>query len=205
MTSTRLDFFFDFISPYGYFAARLIEDFGTRHGLAVDWNVMLLGVSILQVQKLPPMPDRPLVGDYHLKHAIPRYARLHGITLNRDVAAPPPSPILPARIFCLLKQQDSALAATCALSILHAWWGGEDLYADRDALLRHARRAGADVAALERGLDDGQGAALLRQSVQSSLAQGVFGSPMFLIGDEPFHGVDSLPILEMWLEQERRA
>lgn len=205
MTAPRLEFFFDFISPYGYFAARMIEDFGVKVGLSVNWNVMLLGVSVLKIQKLPPLPERPLVGDYHLKYAIPRFARLHGVTMNRDLAAPPVNPTLPARLFCLIKEQDPALAVAFALDILSAYWGGDDLYSDSDQLLHHARRVCANDTVLKRGLDDGHGADLLRQSVQSSLSKGVFGSPMFLIGDEPFHGVDSLPILELWLKQERTA
>ena len=42
-----LAFYFDFISPYGYFASLRIEELAARHGRAVDWRPMLLGVAVL--------------------------------------------------------------------------------------------------------------------------------------------------------------
>ena len=39
-----IDFYFDFSSPYGYLASQKIEALAERHGRAVDWHPMLLGV-----------------------------------------------------------------------------------------------------------------------------------------------------------------
>lgn len=198
-----LEFHFDFISPYGYFAAREIEGFAARLGLELEWRVMLLGVSVLKEMKLPPMAERPLVGDYHLRHAIPRYAALSGLTLNRDLYAPPPSPVLAARLFCLLSLAEPGAAADFARACMAAYWAGEDVLTDGSRLMALAEASGGDWSTLHAGLDNGLGTALLRESVEISLKKGVFGSPMFLIGDEPFHGLDSLPVLERWLTKQR--
>ena len=38
-----IDFYFDFSSPYGYLAAKQIDDIAARHGRAVRWRPHLIG------------------------------------------------------------------------------------------------------------------------------------------------------------------
>jgi 2-hydroxychromene-2-carboxylate isomerase len=52
---TPINFYFDFISPFGYFASLRIEELGRRHGREVEWTSMLLGVSVLKVMGIPPV------------------------------------------------------------------------------------------------------------------------------------------------------
>ena len=44
-----IDFYFDFLSLYGYFASLRIEAVAARHGRTVRWNSMLLGPDSLHV------------------------------------------------------------------------------------------------------------------------------------------------------------
>ena len=46
-TPAPLHFYFDFISPFGYFASLRIEELASRHGRSVDWHSRLLGGSVL--------------------------------------------------------------------------------------------------------------------------------------------------------------
>ena len=62
--SLPLHFYFDFISPFGYFASLRIEDLAARHGRSVEWHAMLLGVAVLKVMGLKSLLDTPLKGDY---------------------------------------------------------------------------------------------------------------------------------------------
>ena len=39
-----IDFYFDFSSPYGYFAATKIDTLGARYRREVSWHPILLGV-----------------------------------------------------------------------------------------------------------------------------------------------------------------
>ena len=70
-----LQFHFDFISPYGYFASLRIEALAARHGRTVDWRAMLLGVSVMKVMGLKPLMDTPLKGDLHRARRAPPRAR----------------------------------------------------------------------------------------------------------------------------------
>ena len=45
----------------------------------------------------------------------------------------------------------------------------------------------------------GAGSAHLRAAVERSLARGVFGSPFFLVGEEPFFGLEKMELLDEWL------
>ena len=71
-------FYFDFISPYAYLGSIGIERMAARRGIEVDWRPMLLGISVLKVMGLKPLPDTPLKGEY-LDRDTPRFARYLGV------------------------------------------------------------------------------------------------------------------------------
>jgi 2-hydroxychromene-2-carboxylate isomerase len=87
MSMPSIDFYFDFISPFGYFASLRIETLAAKHGRQVQWHAMLLGVSVLKVMGLKPLLDTPLKGDY-IRRDAKRYMRRHGLQLQRDLDAP---------------------------------------------------------------------------------------------------------------------
>ena len=58
-----IEFFFDFSSPYGYIASRLIDDLGAKHGREVIWKPILLG-AIFKLTGMAPLTTIPLKGDY---------------------------------------------------------------------------------------------------------------------------------------------
>jgi 2-hydroxychromene-2-carboxylate isomerase len=201
MAGKVVDFYFDFISPYGFFAMKEVDDFARQHGCRFVWHPMLLGVSILKVMKLPPVPERPMMGDYHLKHAIPRYARRHRLELKRPVGAPPPNPSIAAKCFYLLDERDPSTAIRFTKAIVDAHWlQGRNVLDDAAAVLTFASEAGAAAEEISNEIGGPRAANLLRTAVEKSIARGVFGSPMFYVGDEPFFGVDSMPMLGEWLD-----
>ena len=76
-----IDFYFDFSSPYGYLAAQKIEALAAKHGRAVDWHPVLLGVVFRQTGTAP-LTDVPLKGDYS-RRDFERSARFHGSSWPR--------------------------------------------------------------------------------------------------------------------------
>jgi 2-hydroxychromene-2-carboxylate isomerase len=82
MHHAPIDFYFDFISPYGYFASLQIEQLAAKHGRSLRWHSMLLGVSVLKVMGLKPLLETPLKGDY-VRRDMPRQARRLGLALAR--------------------------------------------------------------------------------------------------------------------------
>ena len=195
-----LHFYFDFISPYGYFASLKIEELAKRHGRAVEWHSMLLGVSVLKVMGLKPLMDTPLKGDY-VRRDVVRHARLHKIPLNRDLDAPVGSPLPAARAFCLVKHHHPHLQELMARLLYRAYWAhGKDL-STPEAVARIHLPDGLSPAWLESELHGEFASTLLKREVDASLRAGIFGSPTVVVDGEPFWGFDRLPDVDEWLRR----
>jgi 2-hydroxychromene-2-carboxylate isomerase len=195
-----VDFYFDFISGYGYFASLRIEALAARHGRKVNWHGMLLGVSVMKVMGLKPLLETPLKGDYVLRDAA-RYTRRHGLELVRKVSDPMMDPRPAARAFCWVKRHHGGLEAAFARALFDRYWRlGHDLSVTRE-LLALAGPLGLDEAALQHGIEGEESRTDLRDSVAAALARGVFGSPFIIVDGEPFWGSDRLELLDDWLSR----
>jgi 2-hydroxychromene-2-carboxylate isomerase len=58
---------------------------------------------------------------------------------------------------------------------------------------------GLGIEGVERGVEEPETKARLREATDEALARGVFGSPFFIVDDEPFWGHDRLEHVERWL------
>lgn len=196
---TAIDFYFDFISPFGYFASLRVEELAARHGRTVDWHAIRLGVSVVKIMGLKPLLETPLKGAYLVREAS-RYARLHGLVLRRALDSPQMDPRPSARAFYWVKKHRAGGEARLAAALLDAYWAqGLDLgtgAAVADAAVGAGFAREEILAAI--AADESQ--ALLRAGVEAATARGVFGSPTVLIDGEPFWGVQSLELAERWLE-----
>ena len=198
MAVRTLDFYFDFISPFGYLASLRVDALAAKYGRECRWNSMLLGISVLKVMGMKPLPTYPLKGPY-LQRDMKRYMRRHGIAINRQ--GKPASPLPAGRCFHWLKVQDEARAQAFARAALHAYWQDSIDIGVAETVADLAVTAGADrdaaVAAMATG---GDGDKLLRAAVDLSMEKGVFGSPTFIVDeDEPFFGLEKMELLEEWL------
>ena len=193
-----LDFWFDFISPFGYVASLRIDDLAARHGRSVEWHPLLLGVTVLKVMGLPPVPQTPLKGAYAARQ-IARYLRRHGVVLGRDPGAPPMNPLPAGRLFAWLRVHAPSHAKAAARGIFDAHWSQGRAMDDPAALREVALQAGVPAAVVDAGLGDPAAATLLRAEVDAAIAAGAFGSPFVIADGEPFFGVDNFELLDEWL------
>lgn len=193
-----MQFHFDFISPFGYFASLRIDELAARHGREAQWRPMLLGVTVLKVMGLKPLLDTPLKGDY-IRREFARYVRRHGLALERKADDPMMDPRAAARAYYWTLAHHPALAKPLAKGLFHRYWAeGEDLSTAR-AIAGGALPAGLEAGALQQGIESEEARILLRSAVEQSMAQGVFGSPTVVADGELFWGVESLATLEDWL------
>ncbi len=199
MTKSKenIDFYFDFLSSYGYMGSCKIDDLAARFGRGVTWRPILLGITIFKVMGLKAPLETPLKGDYiHMDS--PRMAKYLGVPYIH----PPrqPNPLNPARAYYWLRQRDAGLAKDLAQARLARQWAqgsdisGAEVVADEAALLGVERQE--TLAALQ----DPAVKQLLAEAVDQAIAVGVFGSPFFIVDGERFWGVDRLPLVEHWLE-----
>jgi 2-hydroxychromene-2-carboxylate isomerase len=196
--ATPLHFYFDFISPYGYFASLRIDELAAQYGREVEWHPMLLGVSVMKVMGLKPLPDTPLKGPY-TRNDVLRYAREHQIALKHDFDAPGMNPLTCGRAFAWARVHHPGVAKNFAKGMLNAYWAeGLDL-SEPPSLADIAQAAtisGADVVAAVQAPETSQ---LLRDEVDASLKAGVFGAPTVIVDGEMFWGVDKLAQIQKWL------
>jgi len=194
-----LDFYFDFISPFGYFASLRVDALAQCCQRQAHWHGMLVGVSVLKVMGLPPIPSIPLKGAYTL-HDARRYARRHGIVLARDLAAHPGNPLPPGRLFAWAQTVDVGKAQSLASLLFDRYWRCNEDLEGESLLAALTLEAGLDWQAYQYAAGQQKPAALLKANVQAALDRGVFGSPFFIVDDEPFFGVEKMELLEDWLK-----
>lgn len=193
-------FYFDFISPFGYFASLRVEALAARHGRTVDWHAMLLGVSVMKVMGLKPLLDTPLKGDY-IRRDAQRYMRRHGLVLKRRLDDPVMDPRAAGRAFHCVKHHHPAMAAPLAHALYDAYWAqGRDL-STADAIADIALPEGLDPGWLRAAIASDEAATLLRSAVDASLKAGIFGSPTLVVDGEPFWGVQTLELAEEWMQR----
>ena len=187
-----IEFYFDFSSPYGYLASTRIDAIAARHGRDVTWRPFVLGAAF-KVTGQQPLVEQPLRGEY-AKRDFARSARLLGVPLK--LPAPFPFFGLAASRACYWVA-DAARARALAKAIYHAAFGeGRDV-TPVASVAEIAR--GLGIEGVERGVEEPETKARLREATDEALARGVFGSPFFIVDGEPFWGHDRLEHVERWL------
>ena len=192
-----VEFFFDFISPFGWFAAERIGGIARAHGRNVAWKPLLLGVTVKQAMGLPAVLQTPLKGSY-LLHDAERCARLYGLPWR------PPTPITFSSVAAeravvwAVTRGDPDVEAL-VLGLYRCAWAEAGDISTPDTVADAAASIGFDRAALRAGIKCPETKAGLQSTVADAVARGYFGSPFIVVDGEPFWGADRLPMVERWL------
>ncbi|RTL34966.1 MAG: 2-hydroxychromene-2-carboxylate isomerase [Rhodocyclaceae bacterium] len=193
-----MDFYFDFSSPYGYFAAEKIDELAARYGRSVLWHPFLLGATF-KVTGLGPLPSIPLKGAYSL-HDILRSARYFGLPYRQPSSFPLPTQHA-ARAFLWINDRDPALARQFGLAIYRAYFVDDQNISDLAVVLNVAAGLRLDRDELSAVLGSAEIKARLIAESELALARGVFGSPYIFVDGEAFWGADRLSQIEKWLAE----
>ncbi|MCR9257770.1 MAG: 2-hydroxychromene-2-carboxylate isomerase [Alphaproteobacteria bacterium] len=189
-------FYFDFSSPYSYFAALRINEIAKLYGRKVIWKPILLG-AVFQETGNRPLTDQGLKARYTLLD-LARQARMQDVPFKM----PEPFPFMSthhARAFYWIADQDEKKAKQFARSLFKKIFGkGKPLYKPAQ-VVEVAEAKGIDGKALAEALTTDAVKARLRKEVEEALAKGVCGSPYFIVDGEPFWGNDRLDHIERWL------
>ena len=191
-----IDFYFDFSSPYGYFASAKIDELGAKHGRAVTWRPILLGAAF-KITGGQPLPTIPLKGSYSA-HDMARTARL----LNVPFKMPSKFPVAgtaASRAFYWIGDKDPALAKKLARALYHAYFAEDRDISSAEITGNVAAKLGVDKGELTQALNDPAVKERLRTEVDAAIERGVFGSPYIVVDGEPFWGADRLDQVERWL------
>ena len=192
-----IEFYFDFSSPYGYFAALQAEALGARCGRRVRWKAIMIG-SAFKASGNRPLVDQPLKGDYS-RHDWDRMARMLKAPYRLPDRFPVPS-LPPSRAFWWLNDRDEALAKRYARAVYHAYFAENRDISDLAVASELAVPLGIDAAELEAMAQDPVWKQRLKDETEAAMAAGVFGSPFFIVDGEGFWGADRLSMVEEWVK-----
>ena len=191
-----IDFYFDFSSPYGYFASTQIDELAAKHGRTVTWRPILLG-AVFKITGGQPLATIPLKNSYSA-HDMARSARL----LNVPFKLPTKFPVAgqaPSRAFYWVGDKDPALAKKLAHALYHAYFAEDRDISNPEVTSNVAAKIGLDKGELTQALNDPAVKERLRTEVDAAIERGVFGSPYIVIDGEPFWGADRLDQIGRWL------
>lgn len=185
---SRVDFYFDCMSPYSYLAATRIEAMvGAAGGEVVVKPIYLPGVMRAAGVKAPVEVPAKLA--YMVKD-LTDWVTLLGLP---PIVVPQTFPFSSALADrCALVAVDEGKGMAYAKAVLSAVWSeGADLN-DVSVMSRVISSAGLDAAqVLERAGTDAV-KQKLRAETEAAVERGIFGVPTFFVGDEMFVGNDRL-------------
>lgn len=195
---TAIDFYFDFSSPYAYFASHRIDALAAEFGRQVAWRPILLGPAF-KASGNARLIDQPLKGAY-ARHDWERVARLTGVPYR----LPDPFPVATmaaGRAFYALAARDAAQAKAFARAVFAAYFAeGRDITA-RETVAAIAAGIGLDKGEILAFTEDPVWKQRLKDETEAAVARGVFGAPFVFVGDEGFWGWDRLEMVAEWLRR----
>ena len=193
-----IEFFFDFSSPYGYFASTRISRLAAKYGRTVAWRPILLG-AVFKVTGGAPLPSLPLKGDYSVRD-IARSARFYGIPYKMPSVFPIPAQA-PARIAYWVEGTAPDKLEAAVLTLYRAFFVDDQDISKAETAAEVVRRVGVDSAQALAATNDSAIKERVKNETQAAIERGVFGSPYVFVDGEPFWGMDRLDQVERWLSQ----
>lgn len=193
-----IDFYFDFISPYGWIGAERIGALARRFDRDVNWHPFLLKVTVVDTMGLPPLLETPLKGDY-VRRDLRRSLRFHGLKLSEDPIFTFSS-ITAARATLWVRDIAPEKTETLVLSLYRAHWAERRNIAEAGTVLDIIADLGLPRDKAAMALQSDAIKTALREEIASAIAAGVFGSPTAIVDGEMFWGSDRLDMVAKWLE-----
>ena len=192
-----LDFYFDYSSPYGYFAAMKIDDLAAKHGREVNWSPILLG-AVFKISGGSAAADLAVERTVcAARHPALRALSWHRVPTAVEVSGRDPG--AGARVLLgqrtRLRRSRSGSRKRCIARTLSPTATFRAPKSRPTWRQRWARKRDDVLAAL----NDPAVKDWLKNEVDAAIKLGVFGSPYIVVDGEPFWGIDRFDQLERWL------
>jgi 2-hydroxychromene-2-carboxylate isomerase len=200
--STPIDFYFDFLSPYGYFASTRIDALAARYGRSVRWRGFYMrGIMQDKLGQTRPFLEVPLKGDYY-RRDVARMARWFGLPYKSGGLANFISANA-LRAFWLIDDIDNEMAKRFAREIFEWHHVRATPPNTPEQVSEAAANVGLSLARLDlaAALQQDEAKARLRRETDAAAQAGVWGTPTFIVDGEPFWGADRLHLVEEWLRR----
>jgi 2-hydroxychromene-2-carboxylate isomerase len=194
--AATVDLYFDFASPYAWFAHRPLMALAQRHDLQLRRRPVLLW-AILKELNMPPPMDHAAKAAY-LRHDMYRSARHYGLRFQLPAKFPFSSHGA-ARLYYALEARAPEQAGELAEALLAACFERQLDTSSPEVLVQLATPFGFSAAEARAALEDPAHKESLRQANGEGAARGVWGSPYWFWNGEAFFGADRVAQFERML------
>jgi 2-hydroxychromene-2-carboxylate isomerase len=184
----RVEFYFDFGSPYSYLAYRALPRIVAAHAAQIAWRPMLLGGVFKATGNHSPI-EIPAKNRW-LRLDLERWAARYGAAFSHN-------PHFPINTLMLMRgavgmQMRGAEFHKYVEAIFHAMWEEPRNLGEQEELTRVLQQAGFDAGAFQSLVNDPVVKEQLKKNTEEAVARGVFGAPTFFVGEEMYWGQDRL-------------
>jgi len=193
--SPRLEFFYDYVSPFAYLANSQVPALVERTGAELVYRPMLLG-GVMQASGNSPPFSVPAKGRYVATDS-QRWARHYGLPMEPNPHFPVLT-ILPLRAALVLL--DEGGFSEFHEGVFRAMWTEGANVGEEEALTRVLEKAGLDAAHVLARCAEPEIKEALKRNTAEAVERGAFGAPTFFVGDEMFFGNDRLDFVEEALQ-----
>jgi 2-hydroxychromene-2-carboxylate isomerase len=191
----NVQFWFEFASTYSYPAAMRFERLAAERGVAVSWRAFLLGpIFGAQGWNDSPFNIYPVKGRYMWRD-LERICSADGIPL-RHPSQFPRNGLLAARVATCFA--DAPWVGAFVRAVYRANFAEDADISAPETVARCLSCAGKDPAALIALAQSSESKERLRAQTDEAIRIGIFGSPMFVVGEELFWGNDRLEDALRW-------
>lgn len=187
-----IDFYFDYHSPWSYFAATQIMALAARVGHRVSWKPMHLARLIERIDGRRPLDENAAFVKWYKADMLDTAARL-----GLSIAYHPQFPLRPVRAlrataYAITQEKAEAFV----LSVMRAYWSDAKDISDPATLAQLGASVGLDPLAVTQAIEDPVYKSAIEANTLAAQAAGVFGAPTFICDGKLFWGNDRLDTLE---------
>jgi 2-hydroxychromene-2-carboxylate isomerase len=189
----KLEFFFDYGSPYSYLANSQITGLRVRTQCEVVYRPMLLGGVFKATGNSSPAEESVVSKLKYQSVEMQRWVDYYDVPFASN-------PFFPVNTIQIMRAahaaQQMGVFEEFHTAIFGAMWERERNLGDPQIIVQELEDSGLDGQSLVSRAASPEVKELLRETSDEAVARGVFGAPTFFIGDEMFFGNDRLPFVE---------
>lgn len=189
--SHRLEYFFDYVSPFSYLANSQVPALVERTGAELVYRPFFLG-GVMQASGNSPPASVPAKGKYMFTD-IARWVKRYGIELRFNPHFPV-NTVRPMRGALVALEEGFIPAYNEAL--FGAMWRDEKNVGDAGVLKEVLDAAGLDADTVLQRIEEPRIKEQLKANSDEAVERGAFGAPSFFVDGEMFFGNDRLDFLE---------
>lgn len=201
--SKRIDFYFDFTSPYGYFASTHINELADKYDHQVDWHPYV-GEEFKPSNSGTGLSQIPAKLKYQ-KRDIIRTAQFENIPYNEPSVVTLDARYAARAVLWVESTYGEARGIELAQAILRAYHVEDKNISDTQTITAIAQSIGLNAEEVLAGISNASTREQFRAEVDLATAKGVFGSPFFILDGEPFWGFDRMDQLEAALQRKETS